>query len=283
VSTNRLLPWQFAPGLDCSATRVEHALLELVALYNDVPADLVNRRWSPSYPSWHVSPEVTATPRTLPFMSAVNNTATGTSSVATNAFSTFQNPYRAKSNAVPSLVPGITYNSTDLLTWEVSLSCSRPTIIGSVWCMAERQATGAYTNNWIYGAVPPPDKVVGAPTTDFTMQACVSDGWDLENRKKLRQEALVWRMRSDAFAFSRSAGVAADTIVPAHPIGLFRGFGVAACPLVLVPAQGRVRVQFTIPRYGIDAASSDLLSTWGFYPNGKNVWTLGLQMWEHSQ
>lgn len=56
MSSNRLLPYQFAPGLDASPTRIEQSLLKLAELYDDVPAEFMQRRWSPSHMLWGFSP-----------------------------------------------------------------------------------------------------------------------------------------------------------------------------------------------------------------------------------
>ena len=273
MATNRLLPQQFQPGATLDGTRIEQALQELVALYNDVPPDLLQRRWSPSELVWGYSPDANGatagTPQQLPWMHW-NNTDTLSATLQTPT--TFQNFHRAKSCLVPTITPVVA--GEFLLHWEVSHVSPYPTILGALTCFAEWQATGPYQNNWVYGAAPPPGHLAGEGTEDFTLQATFADGWDLENRQKLRQGALVWQMRSDAFNFTNIA-VGADTISPAHPIGSFRGFGVHATPLVLIPANARVIFQATIPRYPVAANSS-----WGGTPNEENAWNFCAQLWE---
>lgn len=277
MSTNRLLPHQFAPGVTLDGTRIEQALIALVDQFNDVPPDCVQKRWSPSWMVWGLSPEKTAAPRNLPFLVGLNHPAFGSSSL--EAVTSTSNPYRAKS---AHLAP--TGDIGRVL--EVSFVSSKPVIIGGLCVMAEAETSGGpYQNRWKYGATPPAGKVTGDPTDDFTLQATVSDGWDLENRKKLRQEALVCRRPSSAFLFSPVAESVAvvDSILPPRPLtgGVqepFRGFAVSVSPLILVPRQGRVRFQFTIPGYpNADA------STWGAYPANGNAWSLAACIYEATE
>ena len=374
MATNRLLPQQFYPSNTVDATRIEQALLALCALYDDVPAGLVQRRWSPSPLIWTLLPPklsksrflstvagafvpgntarltingvnydyivlagdtparvaqgivaaaaadplyiVTSTgavvtslarstvltavvtslflagvgtfvtvssptsdldPNTnykLPWLSDLNSDAGSLVQPPTTALGfPITNRWRAKSTVVPIASSPPTSQST--LMMEVTLLASHPMIVGDFTVLAERRATGPYTNNWTYGAAPPAGKTALGPTDDFTLQVCVSDAWDLENRKKLRQESLVYQIRSDAFAFS-PAGIAgaADVILPTHPVGVFDGFAVAAMPLILVPAGGRVLFQWSIPVY----TNTDQ-ATWGASPWAGNAWNLSARVW----
>lgn len=272
MSSNRLLPYQFAPGLDASPTRIEQSLLELAKLYDDVPADLVGKRWSPSHLLWGFSPPDRGSVGS-PFLQAYNSKPLFLVSTTQGV----TNPYRAKSTEVYGIDPE---SSGNLLTWEVTMLATHPMIIGSFVVMAGTiYGSGAfdrsYSNTWQMSGDP------ATPAEDFTLQVCISDGWDLENRKKLRQESLTYKMRSDAFAFTPysppSYGPligAADTTVPALPQvsgqpQLWNGFAVMADALVLVPAGARIVFQWTIPYYA-DAEAS----TWGQYPERGNTWNL---------
>lgn len=273
MSSNRLLPYQFAPGLDASPTRIEQSLLELARLYEDVPADLVKRRWSPSPLLWGFSPPQ-VTPGGSPYLEEYNYAFSGTNPIS---HSQLTNTYRAKSTQVD----GISFEDYPvgggLLTWEVTMLASHPMIIGSLVVMAGflYANLSPYQNIWKYGVNPPPGHTEGQPTQDFTLQVCISDGWDLENRKKLRQESLTYKMRSDAFNFTSAYSAPNDPTQPPMPVdeGLHHinwdGFAVMADALVLVPVGARVVFQWTIPRYP-DPDNS----TWGADPTKGNTWNL---------
>lgn len=274
--SNRLLPQQFGAGTDISGTRIEHALDALVRVYNDVPADLVKRRWCPSHLVANYSPSSGAgggvpAARELPWMRNRNSTAVA-APAPVQQITEVQNPQRVKSCAVP------TVTDANLWTWEVVFANARPIIVSAASLFAEFQAAGPYQNDWTYIApVPtlPPGLGNGDPTTDVTFQLCVDDGWDIENRRKLRQEVLLWRFRSDAFFSDPKFSAAADTMLPPHPIGKWQGHALLTTPLVLIPAYSRVRAQVTIPRYpGANTQS------WGIYPYAGNVWALHLEAFE---
>jgi len=274
VKTNRLLPHQFAPGSTIDGTRIEQALQALVALYNDVPPALVLRRWSQSSMVWGLSPSLKFDGFDPQFLSRDNSERASTLEPPT----TFRNEQRAKSTVVQptdwSALPVV----VDTRTMEVTFATSTPIIIGALALMAEVQTLGAieYNKVWEYGAAPPPGKNPGDPSDDFTLQVCVSDGWDIENRKKLRQESLVYNMRSDAFKFDPSGTGAAtvDNIDPAHPSGVFDGYAVIPAPLILVPAGARVVIQWTLPIWSAETASN-----WSNIPAQRNVWNVCAQVW----
>ena len=272
MPANRLLPQQFAAGTDISATRIEQSLAALVATFNDVPADLVKRRWCPSHVVAGYSPSQdigVTTARQLPWMQHVNSTGIGVLEPPTS----IQNTERVKSCAVPQ--------APILLVWELAFANSRPVILSALSMFAEAVATGPFTNPWQYGGAPPTDPpglAIGGPTTDFTFQLAVDDGWDVDNRRKLRQEVLVWRLRADAFDFDPTAVVAADTLLPPSPVanGVWRGHALTPTPLVLLPVGARARVQMTVPRY-IDPVGN---STWGAQPWKGNAWTMHAEILE---
>lgn len=275
MSSNRLLPYQFAPGLDASPTRIEQSLLELAKLYDDVPAELVRRRWSPSPLLWGFTPS-SVTPGGNPYLKNHNQASTGTNPVSANQIT---NPYRCKSCQADGVTED---NGGYFLTWEVTMLASYPMIIGSFVVMAgvlDSADKHWLTNDWTYGIQPPEGHEFNTPTQDVTLQVCISDGWDLENRKKLRQESLTYRMRSDAFKFNNCSfdnptSVVDPTQPPMpldndrHPIS-WNGFAVMADALVLVPVGARIVFQWTIPYYGNVNAS-----TWSFYPTRRNTWNL---------
>ena len=274
MSSNRLVPWQFGPGVTADATRIEQAIAALVALYDDVPPEFVQRRWSPSTLVWGFTPPLAVVPDTrprFPFLEAINDTAQA--SATPQGLTTFRNPQRVKSSAVPAIDVVALGPTRNLLTWETTIGVTRPCIVAATSVFAEHQVGRAgnisYINNWVYGAGAVAPAVPGQPTTDFTLQCCVSDGWDLENRRKLRQESLLWRMRSDAFAYSPAGIAGTDGMVPFHPIGNFLGFALTPAPLILVPAGARIVFQFTIPLY-----SPTNFSTWDVRPDLGNVWSL---------
>lgn len=276
MSSNRLLPYQFAPGLDASPTRIEQSLLKIAELYDDVPPEFVQRRWSPSHMLWGFSPP-SVQPAGTPYLDYYN---AGTNTEQPVSGSQITNPYRCKSCYVEGL--GAPPDEGYLLTWEVTVLASHPMIISSLVVMAGliNGATSTYTNPWLYGADPPPGKGIGTPTEDFSLQVCISDGWDLENRKKLRQESLIYQTPSKAFKFS-PAGIpaalfSADTTLPPMPLEggsgeptKWNGFAVMADALVLVPVGARMIFQWTIPWYGTANRS-----TWGHDPELHNTWNL---------
>lgn len=272
MKSNRLLPYQFGKGITADFTRVEKALLALTDAYNDVPAGLVQRRWSPSWLSWGYAPDWTVLPEKLPYMRCLNNTSAAS---AKQPPTTYTNPERVKSCDAPGITPNGT--DQDLLTWEISWVASRPTIIAAVAVFAECNGTH-YNNDWVYGAAPPSGFVTGAGTEDFTLQLCVDDGWCMEDRRKLRQESLIYQSESTAFTFCKSIAPV-DTASPPHPVGAFMGQGVHAETYVLVPAGGRVRVQWTIPKYAGATKTSWDVNT----PQAYNVWNLCAQVWEATQ
>jgi len=256
---NRLLPQQFAAGTDISGTRIEQALAALVGVYNDVPADLVKRRWCPSHISAGYSPSQeigVTTPRQLPWLDGL-----GISAVLQPP-ATFPPQQRVKSCAVE----GLTVSS--LYTWEIAFGNARPVIVTSLSMFAEALATGPFDNPW-------QDIGPVAPADDFTFQMAVDDAWDIENRRKLKQEMLLWKMRSDAFAFNPSTQpLPADTIQPPHPVGVWDGHCLTPTPLVLLPPYARSRVQMTIPMYNPG------VSTWGSRPWKGNAWSLHVEVLE---
>lgn len=273
MKSNRLLPYQFGKGNTADFTRVEKSLLALVDNFNDLPPDLMRRRWSPSWATWGYAPDWTVMPELLPFMRCLNNV---TARAVLQPPTTFTNPERVKSCDAPGITPNGT--DQDLLTWEVAWVASRPIIIAAVAVFAESNGSH-YNNNWVYGARHPDGFTEGSGTEDYTLQVCVDDGWDMENRKKLRQESLIYQTPSNDFEFFPSAAVVPDTASPAHPVGVFQGFGVHAETYVLVPAGGRVRVQWTIPKYAAANKSSWSKDT----PQAFNVWNLCAQIWEATQ
>lgn len=246
MATNRLTTYQFGPGITLDGTRVEQSLRDLVTLYNDLPADLISRRWSCSPMVWGFSP--TQTWDTVPFLSELNVAGGTTLDPVTAA--QIKNLYRVKSTAFPGQTGG-----DNSLIMEVSFSPLRPVIIGGLTLLAERKSTGAFTNVWEYGAAPPDGKNPGDPCEDVTLQVCVSDGWDIENRKKLRQESLLYKTRSDAFFANIPGSVPmASTIVPT--LLPWDGFALDVMPVVLVPAGARVHFIVTIPKYATAGAST---------------------------
>jgi len=271
MPTNRLLPWQFAVGSTLDGTRIEQALMRLAELYDDVPADLVQRRWSPSSMVWGFSPPDPATPSSLPWMGGLNKA--GLKNNTLQNIGAVRNVQRVKSCAVPTI--HLDRTDEDLFTMEVSFKPSRPVVIGQLTVMAQFQSGGQYQNRWKYGAIPPPGKVQGDGTTDFTLQCCIDDGWSLDDRKKLRQESLLWQTSSDAFLFTRTAPPA-QWVNPPNPIGAWIGLAVISAPLILVPAMGRVRFQWTIPLYDAPADTS----SWGEFPWIGNVWSMTAECWE---
>lgn len=275
MSSNRLLPYQFAPGLDASPTRIEQSLLKIAELYDDVPPEFVQRRWSPSHMLWGFSPP-SVQPAGTPYLKSTNVTFNYNFEPKNSQIT---NRYRCKSCYVNGL--SVPFSEGELLTWEVTVLASHPMIVGSFVVMAGRiLAEGSsYTNPWLYSFNPPPGQEQEDPTQDFTLQVCISDGWDLENRKKLRQESLIYQTPSKAFKFSPvgipPAFLSADTTLPPMPLNLdgepvkWDGFAVMADALVLVPAGARMVFQWTIPLYG-DAETS----TWGANPEQHNTWNL---------
>lgn len=271
-TSNRLLPHQFAPGNTADFTRVEQALRKVVDLFNEVPPSVVERRWSHSSLVWGYSPGNEAAPLSLPWL-RYQNSSTALAALEPPQLEDITNPQRVKSCGVPTIFPN--NSSQDLFTWEVAWSFERPTIIAALTLSAQYDASvgSPYDNNWVVGAGP-------NPVEDFTLQLCVDDAWDLENRRKLKQEALVYNFRADAFDFNPVGGVPlADIILPQMPTALqWDGKQIDLAPLVLVPAGGRVRVQFTIPLYSAPATTS-----WGTYPFAGNVWNFCAQVWEANQ
>ena len=277
--SNRLLPQQFGAGTDISGTRIEQALDALVRVYNDVPADLVKRRWCPSHLVANYSPSQDngiVSPRQLPWMANLNAIGGGFSSTLEPP-TEIQNRQRVKSCKVPTITEG------NLLVWEVAFANARPVIVSALSLFAEFQGpgggSGPYQNNWTYGPFPPtlpPGLLPGDPTTDFTFQLGVDDGWDIENRRKLRQEILLWRFRSDAYFSDPKFSAAADTLLPPHPIGKWQGHALLTAPLILIPAYSRMRVQMTIPIYPVWAVAS----SWGRDPWKGNVWAIHAEVFE---
>ena len=257
-------------------TRIEQALLDLVGKFNDVPPNLVRRRWSQSAMVWGLSPGAGYSPAPYQWLSSDNDSS---------SFSTFEPPtatqirnyQRAKSTRLSEPVDLGSPKLDATPTMEVTFATSSPLVIGALTLFAEVQTAGVvvYTNPWEYGALPPPGRVNGESGDDFTLQVCVSDGWDIENRKKLRQEALIYNMVAESMQFNPAGVVPADTIIPAHPCGIYNGFALTMTPPVLVPAGARVVFQMSIPKYDTNTAS-----TW-YPPEGamRNVWSLHAQIW----
>jgi hypothetical protein len=275
-TSNRLLPHQFAPGNTADFTRVEQALLKLADTFNDVPPEFVQRRWSHNSLVWGYSPPNDATPNSLPFLRCLNS-STSFSVLEPPTAADIKNLQRVKSCYVPDILPN--NGSQDLFTWEVSWCCAKPTILSGLSLAAEAVFSGLavtpYSNFWLYGpAAPAP----GEPVDDFTVQVCVDDGFDLMNRKRLRQEALVYNTKASAFHFypTNALPPALDTMQPAHPSGeAWDGAVVDIEQLVLIPAGARVRALITIPLYN-DA----LYAQWGATPYALNVWSCTAQIWE---
>ena len=264
MPSNRLLPQQFGVNLTLDGTRIEQNVRKLTDLFNDVPAGLAKRRWATQHVVGHFSPPMDpAASLGVPFMDYEN-------------VSTSPNVARVKSCKVVGIDPPFGVN-TNLYTWELSLRMSRPTILACLTLVAEYNAD--FPNDWVYGIAPPPGFIAGQATQDFTLQACVDDGWDLENRRKLRQETLVWQTPSSAFRLTVPATLPADTLLPVRPNAFaLQAHVVTAKPLVLLPQDARVRFQFTIPQYTDPTASS-----WGQYPWRGNVWTLHAEVLEACQ
>lgn len=264
MKSNRLLPHQFGAGNTADGTRIEQALATLVSLYNDVPPSLIQRRWSPSHMVWGLTPSSAAA--AAQFMNT-DNTA-GPSITPTN-------PQRVKSNAVFVNTSNPAGYYDGFLNMEVTFSTSSPVIIGSAGVLAELQPAGPYNNEWLFGATPPTGYTPAQASHEFTFQVCVSDGWDMENRKKLRQESLVYNLPASAFKFSpASTAAVVDTLVPAHPEGVFNGYAITPMPLILVPGGARVVFQWTIPKPLAAGVSSFFTK-----PTQRNVWNLFAQVW----
>lgn len=269
MSSNRLTTYQFAPGNTVDGTRIEQAVRELCSRFEDVPPDCVERRWSCSSHVWGHSPPVyeagpappANTSHSLPFLSE------------THVASTLQPP-AATDYTNPSRIKSIGNTGRQRYMLETTTVASHPMVIGSLAVFAEASPaalpTTGYKNPWEVVAT-------GDPTYDFSLQVCVQDAWDLENRRKLRQEALVYDFASDAFDFHPSGtalGAGLDTVLPPMN-GVFEGKAVSVAPLILVPAGARVAFQWIIPR------DNGILgnTTWGLYPWQMNVWNLCAQLW----
>lgn len=275
-TSNRLLPHQFAPGNTADFTRVEQALLKLTDTFNDVPPEFVQRRWSHNTLVWGYSPPNDVAPNELPFLRCINS-PTSFSALQPPTTADIKNLQRVKSCYVPAIMPN--NGSQDLMTWEVSWSNAKPTILSGLSLAAEAVfsalAVTPYSNFWLFGAASP---APGTPVDDFTVQVCVDDGFDLMNRKRLRQEALVYNTKASAFYFYPTNALPAglDTMQPAHPSGeAWDGAVVDIEQLVLIPAGARVRVLVTIPLY-----NNVNYAQWGASPQAGNVWSCTAQIWE---
>ena len=285
----RLLPWQTGSGATLDGTRLESMLLELMRLYDDVPPNLVQRRWSQSNliagfsPAGFVGPsdfiQSPAGPD-MPFMYNKNSLTIPPG---------ITNTYRAKSVAFPTF-NDVQYKGA-AKTWETSFVLSRPCIVGRLTLRAgtmELDKGSNYTNTWQYdnthGAAIPPGYASGDPTADYTLQLCISDGWDLENRAKLRQELLLYHTPSTAVAFSRAGNRGLNTSAWPLTAENFGGFSVKTSGLVLVPAGARIFAQWTVPEYNPHWGTT--WNRWQAVPGGYivsptrgNVWNLSQQIW----
>lgn len=274
MANNRLLPYQFAPGLTADGTRIETALRKIVELYNDVPPDLILRRWFPTHRVWHHAPGyhwtgLAAEYTRMPFMDARNGTyACASKEPATE--SAIQNVERVKSCAVPGIVVAeATVSTQNLLTWEVAFHTTAPTILSAATLFAEFDYGSVSKNDWRTDPG-------GVPTADVTFQVCVDDGWDLDNRKKLRQEALAYSIPSDTWDNTYAPMTPSPLTGLPNFLTTMTFKAVTLNQLVLIAEYSRVRIQCTIPVY--PAATT----TWGTgnEPPNKNLWTVHLEMWE---
>lgn len=272
MANNRLLPYQFAPGLTADGTRIETALRKIVELYNDIPPSLVERRWFPTHRVWHHAPGyhwtgALAEYTKMPWMDALNGISACASKQPADP-AAIQNVERVKSCAVPGIVLSETMSTQGLLTWEVSFHTTAPTILSCATWFAEF-FDAPDKNNWTVIAT-------GEPLADVTFQVCVDDGWDLDSRKKLRQEALVYRVPSNVWDNTEFPGVASPWTGLPVVTSIMTFKAVTLDQFVLIPEYSRVRIQCTIPVY------DGWLTTWGSgnEPANKNLWTVHLEMWE---
>lgn len=285
---SRRQTYQFAKGTTADATRIETSLDEVIALWNGVPDNALARQFVRTKRVFHWAPAQWFNQANgsfnLPFMAFLVNDQSRTPGYVTVGVprQPYVNAQRVKSIYAGPLInptfgrslvsPDVFFTNT-YFTLELSWLLPRATVLSRATVLAEANAGLMYDNRWKYGN--------GSPSRDVTFQVCVDDAFDTNNRKRLRQEALIYTQPSNIYDNLPGDGVSPppDTLLP--PIGSLSsqswvGKVVDCSPLVALPEQARVRTQLTIPCYGDPADAS-----WGdANPWLHNTWTVELELWE---
>ncbi len=251
VKTNRLLPAQFAQGVTLDGSRIGATRDRLIELLNTLPPDLVAARWCPTHiaqsflPSQKSGGAPTGSLPFMPWLNDNNRKCPLAGQVPTNA-QLAQNTQRAKSVAVPFPV-----TTANLYIWETSFFVERPSILAALTLFAE-DVQDPYLNKWLYGTSPPTGKSAGQATDDVSLQICVDDLYQSSDRKRLKQEAVLFNYDTAQMLFNtQDCSAISDTAKPglAGTTKVFNGKAIRLTPYILLPEYSRVRIQLTIPNY----------------------------------
>lgn len=276
MSSNRNILEQFDSGITLDGTRIDRALSGLLDQLNSVDPNLLVRRWVPTHIVTGQLPDIQATPVTpLPWMGAYNPDHSATAEPVTKGW---LNPYRVKAAWIDGIDPAVDpFTIGELYQYEISLFVTKPTIISNLTVTLATDRV--YTNNFIYGATPPPGWTTGMSVHDFTVEVLVDSILDPMDRKKTAVEMVNTQFAMNRFKLSALAVNAAgwDTMKPVHPEGAVDGMVVEMPVACLLPENTRVRVILVVPAYLVAPATT---SSWGQFPWQKQVWSVDLVLLE---
>lgn len=268
MSSTRNTPEQFARGLTVDGTRISRNIEELEKL-REVPPNLTERRFMPSWLCWGYSPDQTVTPQEIPWLREKNSTDVS----PIYATPPLYNEYRHKG----VYTPGILLNGpSNYYTWEVAFQSTTPCYLTRLVCWLIFDSI--YDNSLLYGAPPPPTKVAGEYLSDMTFQVFADDLLDPEDRTRTSVEAGSFQANLGQSRLVSVAGALVDTMLPPHPTGVALGACVDVQCQVLLPP-GRVRIALTLPRYDVGVYTTD----WGDFPWQNIVWSINAKISEGCQ
>lgn len=273
MSSNRLISEQFGAGITLDASRMEHAIEDLLARMNAVDPSLVYRRWVETNLVAGFLPTTNSPPsHQIPWMRAYN--PNWLSIVEIPAAGDIKNKWRSKAAWIDG-VDTENMGNGELWTYELSLYITKPTILSS---LAMTMAVDSdYVNDFVYGADPPPGENAGFPLQDLTMNITVDSALDADDRKKTSVEAVNYRVVVTRSKISNLGIGFPDNLNPLHPTGAVNGLLVELPVGCIFPENSRVRIQIIIPEYGTLPFTA---SSWGTYGYSKQVLSAQLSLLE---
>lgn len=255
MTIRRLTNIQFSPGTSIDGNRLDRAMQDVVDRYNAIqPGDMSKRHtqhqvvlgWSPA--CFNGQPK-------LPFLPMYNSpitVVTGTASPDEGQ----QNPWRAKGTYNPNIDPTTNINTDYQWLWTTSLGFTKPVILDGVSVFMLWDSS--YTNNFMYGAHPPPGKVTGQAVDDLFLEVSVDNPFLQENRSQnsIEYHKTRWKVDAEQFTANVIPGGFND-MYPIHPAGPPKGIAVNSLGLnIPLPQAARVRFSMGIPEYRVGYESS---------------------------
>ena len=289
LSVREITPQQFADGTTIDGVRVDRAIGDFVALWNNIPKRMLKGRFVENTLVGGYMPHPTYVSDKFPWQPAHNSI--NPSDIVTGRGPPdslgVANEWRNKGFRVDGIDlerPDPVMNQS-VLMWTSSFWFDKPKVLNGVFL--NMATDSVYTNNFAYGATPPPGQSNGNPSQDVFLEVAIKNAF-LSGDRSL-DDAPWHRIRfrvNAAFSTITSWVAVSDTMLPAHPEGVpcRKSVGPAASPWVSidarhlnipVPARSNVRFTIGIPWY------VTYTSGWGnVHPQNMQYYTWALNVLE---